>query len=145
MPITLNDFNDITLKVNGKVLKIDIDKEFSVSQESLERTPAKYGYLVALQYKLLKAVNKARRAKEEYYSNQFLLIKEDYDGSRPPSDEATKQEILTDKKYKPLLEAYQEADANYSMVTGLIEAYRSRIDILRTLSANRRKELDSES
>ena len=116
-----------------------------VSPSSMERAPVTYGYLVALQYRLLKNKNKTRRDKDAYYSNQFLLIKDDYDGNRPPSDESTKQEILTDKKYIPLLSAYQEADANYELVTGLIEAYRSRIDVLRTLSANRRKEFSSES
>jgi len=132
----------ITLVVNGKEMVIDVQKEFNVSGDSLEKVPVNLGYLVALQNLVLKELYKARNAKDIYYSNQFGIIKGDYEGSRPPSDETVKTEIMDDVKYQKLLKKSQDCQANYDLVSGLLESYKIRTEVLRTLSANQRKEMD---
>jgi hypothetical protein len=140
----LSDLSEITLSVNGKQLTINLEKEFSLAGNDLEKVPVKFGYIVALHYKVLKSMQDKRMEKDAYFATQFTICKTDYEGSRPPSDEAVKQEIMTDEKYLTRLKAYHKAQANFELVTNLLEAYKTRTEILRTLSANRRMEMQSE-
>jgi len=140
----LEDFSTITLMINGKPLEIDLEKEFSLLGNDLEKVPVKFGYIIALHYKVLKNLQASKLEKEAFFATQFTICKTDFEGSRPPSDESVKNEILTDEKYLKLVKAYHKAQANFDLVSNLLEAYKTRTEVLRTLSANRRKELESE-
>lgn len=140
----LKDLSMITLKINGKPLVIDIHKEFGLHGKDLERTPLILGYLTSLSYKLLKAMYKTRLEKDRYYGTQFSISKEMGIGTRPPSDETVKSEISSDPEFIGLMKRYQEAQANYELISNLLDTYKIRAEILRTLSANSRKNMDSE-
>lgn len=142
--MTLKDFNSVTLKVNGKEVVIDIEKEFSLGYKDLEKTPLILGYLTALHFKLLKSLQKARVEKDKYWGTQFAISKDPGGSSRPPSDETVKAEINSDPEYIAVLAKYHNAQANYELVSNLLDTYKVRAEILRTLSANSRKGLDSE-
>ncbi len=142
--MTLKDFNSVTLKVNGKEVVIDIEKEFSLGRKDLEKTPLILGYLTALHFKLLKNLQKARTNKDKYWGTQFSISKDPGGAIRPPSDETVKAEINSDSEYLSLLSMYHNAQANYELVSNLLDVYKVRAEILRTLSANSRKGLDSE-
>jgi hypothetical protein len=136
------DNYSITLRVNNELVKLNLKKEFSLTQDSLEESPPILGYLVGLQSEVLTALNKSRLARDRYYARQWLIIKDD-DGpfqGRPPSDEHCKQEIMDDEVYIDLRVKYEKEKEYYELVTNLIDTYKIRIEVLRTLAANRRKE-----
>lgn len=135
---------EIVLVVDGESITINPRKDFDVSEDnfdhSLEETPPVYAYLIGLQAKLLKQLSIAREKKDSLYSKLYMISKTDYEGSRPPSDEYVGHEIMGDETYRVLLANFIEVDSNYKLISGILSAFQVRLDILRTLSANRRKE-----
>jgi hypothetical protein len=132
----------VNLRVDGQLLTLVLDEEFNADLDKVEELPINLAYFIGLQNRIMVALNEARRDKDSHYARQFLIIKDDPLNGRPQSDEWTKQEIEDSEDYQLLRIKYDSHREYYTLISGLIDAYKVKIELLRTLQANRRKELE---
>jgi len=130
----------ISFRIKGELFVLDIHKEFTVDPDKLGVLPRNYAYFKELEARTLERLRATELEKDRYYASQFLVIKEDGDKNRPPSDKWVNSEILEDEEYLALLEKSNQAYINYKKVAGLVRSYQTFIDVSRTLVANAREE-----
>ncbi len=138
---TLNP--DVTLKVGLDSVKLNLGEDFKVTQGGLIDSPTHYAYLLVLKNKALRAYHKVREQKDKAYFTLFSIIQGEGEDNRfPISDRKIEAEIAEDKEYIKLRRRVLTAKANYELCSDMAEAFKVAIEIRRTLSANKRAELN---
>jgi hypothetical protein len=133
---------NINIRVDGELFTINLDSEFRVDEDNAQELPINLAFLVGLQGRLMTSLNKARRERDKFFAKRFMLIKEDPINGKAQSDEWVKQEIEDEEEYQDLRLVYDNAQEYYTIVKGLITAYQEKVNLLRTIAADRRKEMD---
>lgn len=132
----------ISVKFQGKVLKIDIQKELSINENlmnsQLKDSPSSYYILCAIRDKYIKERDALAREKEDTYASQWVYFK---DSNERWNNEYVTNKVLSSKKYNSVCERYLEAATKASEFISICQAYQNRENILRTLNANIRKQL----
>ena len=132
----------IKVKFQGKVLKIDIQKELTINENlmnsQLKDSPSSYYILCAIRDKYIKERDALAREKEDTYATQWVYFK---DSNERWNNDYVSNKVLSSKKYKSVCERYLESAAKASEFISICQAYQSRENILRTLNAKIRKQL----
>ena len=135
----------IKIKLNGSVQKIVPSKEFKFSEETLlddlTKATSYYGYLVTLKANLLRMKDSAYLAHKQEFAIQFSIVKEDdVNYSRTPSDQTAEAVVLEQKKYVRLLTAYREIQSSLEIIQDLMEGYKNKIEVMRTIAVSLRQQ-----
>lgn len=132
----------IKVKFQGKVLKIDIQKELSINENlmtsQLKESPSSYYILCSIRDKYIKERDALAREKEDTYATQWVYFK---DSNERWNNDYVSNKVLSSKKYRSVCDRYLEAAAKASEFISICQAYSNREQILRTLNANIRKQL----
>ena len=132
-----------TLKVRyqGKIIRINITKELSINESiinsQLKDSPSSYAFLCMLKNKYIKERDKLDREKEIAYSEAWLYYKSS--DSKMNNDTAN-HKANTNKKYISIYNKWQKISNIVENLISICRAYENRENILRTISANLRKE-----
>lgn len=141
--MSIKDIKSDKLKVryNGKVIEIDVTKELSINENiinsQLKESPSSYAFLCMLRNKYIKERDELEREKNIAYSEAWLYYKSS--DSRMNNDTAD-HKANTNKKYISLCERHQKIASKAEDLISICRAYENRENILRTISANIRKE-----
>lgn len=132
----------IKVKFQGKVLKIDIQKELSINENlmtsQLKDSPSSYYILCSIRDKYIKERDSLAREKEDTYATQWVYFK---DSNERWNNDYVSNKVLSSKKYRSVCDRYLEVAAKAAEFISICQAYSNREQILRTLNANIRKQL----
>ena len=132
----------IKVKFQGKVIKIDIQKELSINENlmnsQLRDSPSSYYVLCAIRDKYIKERDALAREKEDTYATQWVYFK---DSNERWNNDYVSNKVLSSKKYRSVCERYLEAVSKAAEYISICNCYQSRENILRSLNANVRKQL----
>lgn len=141
MPIKDIKSDKLKVKYNGKVIEIDVTKELSINENiinsQLKESPSSYAFLCMLRNKYIKERDKLERERDIAYSEAWVYYKSS--DSRMNNDMADHKANIN-KKYISLCERYQKISSKAEDLISICRAYENRENILRTISANIRKE-----
>ena len=138
--VRLSQIKKNTLKIlfQGKTYEIDLDQELMIDEnlvnQSLRRSPSNYALLV--RDRLIYKRDKLEKAKNQAYSKAWLYYKE----SGNINNDAAAHKAENNQAYQGALKRYMKAEYNASKMISICKAYESRENILRTVSANLRKQ-----
>lgn len=131
----------IKVKYKGKTIEIDVTKELSIDENiinsQLKESPSSYAFLCMLRNKYIKMRDNLEREKDIAYSQLWLFYKNS--DSRMNNDTAN-HKVNTNKKYISICERYQRIASKSEDLISICRAFENRENILRTISANIRKE-----
>lgn len=136
---------DLSLKelkiiLNGKSYELDIKKEMEIDMDNLESQliEASYNYTVLCRTRdlLIKKKDLLGREKEEAYSQAWLFYK---DTNERWNNDYVSNKANTNSRYKSLCKRYIKALSRANTLISICNAYKDRLDVLRTLNANFRK------
>ena len=131
----------LKVKYKGKIIRIDVTKELSINEgiinSQLKDSPSSYAFLCMLRNKYIKERTKLEREMERAYSEAWLYYKSS--DSKMNNDTAA-HKANSNKKYISLNEQYQKVNYIAENLISVCRAYENRENILRTISANLRKE-----
>lgn len=135
------DINTLKVKFQGKVLDINLNKELSINENlidsQLKDSPSSYYILCSLRDKYIKQRNSLAREKEAAYSQLWIYYK---DSNERWNNDYVTNKVLSSKKYGSICERYIKAEAKANQFISLCRAYENRDNIMRTISANLRKQ-----
>lgn len=130
----------LVIKHNGKKYRIDLNEELlineSVIDSSLRKSPSNYALLVLVRDELIHKRDVLEKEKDRSYSKAWLYYKE----SGNISNEAASHKAELNQAYQGCLERYQKAVYKANKLISICRAYENRENILRTVSANLRKQ-----
>lgn len=131
----------LKVKYQGKIIRINITKELSINESiinsQLKDSPSSYAFLCMLKNKYIKERDKLDREKEIAYSEAWLYYKSS--DSKMNNDTAN-HKANTNKKYISIYNKWQKISNIAENLISICRAYENRENILRTISANLRKE-----
>lgn len=131
----------LKVRYQGKIIKINITKELSINESiinsQLKDSPSSYAFLCMLKNKYIKERDKLDREKEIAYSEAWLYYKSS--DSKMNNDTAN-HKANTNKKYISIYNKWQKISNIAENLISICRAYENRENILRTISANLRKE-----
>lgn len=131
----------ISVKYKGKLVTINITKELSIDENTinsqLKNIPSSYAFLCLLRDNLIKKRDTLEREKNIAYSKAWLFYKES--DNRLNNDTAN-HKAMVNPKYLSIEERYLKAVHKANKLIGICRAYESRERIIQTLSANIRKQ-----
>lgn len=131
----------ISVKYKGKLVTINITKEFSIDENiinsQLKNIPSSYAFLCLLRDNLIKKRDTLEREKNIAYSKAWLFYKES--DNRLNNDTAN-HKAMVNPKYLSIEERYLKAVHKANKLISICRAYESRERIIQTLSANIRKQ-----
>lgn len=131
----------LKVKYQGKIIRINITKELSINESiinsQLKDSPSSYAFLCMLKNKYIKKRDKLDREKEIAYSEAWLYYKSS--DSKMNNDTAN-HKANTNKKYISIYNKWQKISNIVENLISICRAYENRENILRTISANLRKE-----
>jgi len=131
----------IKVKLDGKVLTIDLAKELSINENllnsQLKDSPSSYYILCKLRDNYIKKRDALEREKEEAYSKVWTYYKS---SNERYSNEQVSHLANSNNKYCSLCKRYLKASAKANMFISICRVYENRENILRTLSATLRKQ-----
>lgn len=132
--------NTLRILFQGKTYEIDLDQELMIDEnlvnQSLRKSPSNYALLIMVRDRLIYKRDKLEKAKDQAYSKAWLYYKE----SGNVNNEAAAHKAENNQAYQGSLKRYMKADYNASKLISICKAYESRENILRTISANLRKQ-----
>lgn len=130
----------LVIRHNGKKYLIDLNEELRIDENvidsSLRKSPSNYALLVMVRDKLLYERDTLSKEKDIAYSKAWLYYKE----SGNMSNETASHKAELNKAYQGCLERYQKAEYKANKLISICRAYENRENILRTISANLRKQ-----
>ena len=136
------DFKSLRVKYQGKFIEIDIEKELSINPNKLEsqlkEVPSSYFILCSLRDKYIHRRNELARQKDEAYSKAWVYYK---DSNPSWNNDYVSNKANSNHKYISLYKKYLKAEEKASNFISLCKAYESKENVLRTLSANNRRQL----
>lgn len=131
----------LKVRYQGKIIRINITKELSMNESiinsQLKDSPSSYAFLCMLKNKYIKERDKLDREKEIAYSEAWLYYKSS--DSKMNNDTAN-HKANTNKKYISIYNKWQKISNIVENLISICRAYENRENILRTISANLRKE-----
>lgn len=131
----------LKVRYQGKIIRINITKELSINESiinsQLKDSPSSYAFLCMLKNKYIKERDKLDREKEIAYSEAWLYYKSS--DSKMNNDTANHR-ANTNKKYISIYNKWQKISNIAENLISICRAYENRENILRTISANLRKE-----
>ena len=131
----------ITVKIDGETFTIDIAKELAINENlinsQLKESPSSYYILCRVRDKYIKRRDALARAKDEAYSKAWTYLK---DANPTWNNDYVSNKANSNHKYVSLSNKYLKAAEKAAMLIDLCKAYESKEGILRTLSANQRRQ-----
>lgn len=135
------DINTLKVKFQGKILEINLNKELSINENlidsQLKDSPSSYYILCSIRDRSIKERNALAREKEAAYSQLWIYYK---DSNERWNNDYVTNKVLSSKKYGSICERYIKAEAKANQFISLCRAYENRDNIMRTISANLRKQ-----
>ena len=133
----------IKIKYNGQHYTIDLNKELSINENligsQLRDSPSSYYLLCTIRDKYIKERDSLAREKEYAYSQLWTYYK---DSNERWNNDYVDNKVKQSKKYSSIYDRYIKAQEKANQFISLCRAYESRENILRTISANLRKQQD---
>lgn len=131
----------LKVKYQGKIIRINITKELSINESiinsQLKDSPSSYAFLCMLKNKYIKERDKLDREKEIAYSEAWLYYKS---SDSKMNNDTVNHKANTNKKYISIYNKWQKISNIVENLISICRAYENRENILRTISANLRKE-----
>lgn len=132
---------NLKVKYQGKFYEIDISKELSVDKNKLEsqlkEIPSSYFIFCSLRDKAIRKRDLLAVERDEAYSKAWTYYK---DSNTSWNNDYVSNKATANNKYRSLCERYIKAAEKANMFISICKAYESKENILRTLSANLRKQ-----
>lgn len=140
--VRLSQIKKNTLKIlfQGKTYEIDLDQELMIDEnmvnQSLRKSPSNYALLTMVRDRLVFKRDKLEKEKDQAYSKAWLYYKE----SGNVNNETATHKAESNKAYQGALKRWLRADYEATRIISICKAYENRENILRTVSANIRKQ-----
>lgn len=135
------DIKPLVVKYQGKKLTIDIQKELSINQNKLDsqlrEVPSSYYILCTLRDKYIRKRDSLARERDEPYSKAWTYYK---DCNPSWNNDYVSNKANTNNKYVSLCNRYLLATEKAAKFISICRAYESKENIMRTLSANLRRQ-----
>ncbi len=135
------ELGTIKVKLHGKAITIDLAKELSINENlidsQLRSSPSNYFIFAQLRDKYIRKRDDLAREKEEAYSKAWLFYKDSNDRL---NNEYVSHKANTTPKYMVICKRYNKVVEKTNLYISICKAYESRENILRTISANLRKQ-----
>lgn len=131
------------LKVNfqGRSFEIDVEKELAINENiinsQLKESPSSYAFLCMVRNYYIKKRDKLEREKDAAYSEAWLYYKA---SDNKMNNDMACHKANTHKKYVSLYNRWKVIASKADDLISICKAYENRENILRTISANIRKE-----
>ena len=136
------EIKPISVKFQGKILKIDLNKELAIDpnvlNDQLLNSPSSYFVFCSLRDKYIRERDALEREKNAAYSKAWIFYK---DSNERWNNEYVSHKATLNPKYQSILERYSKAVTKANQFITICKAYEVRQDILRSLNANLRKQL----
>ncbi|MEG1415370.1 MAG: hypothetical protein RSC49_02080 [Clostridium sp.] len=143
MEATIKSTKSDILKVSyeGKIITINITKELSINENiinsQLKESPSSYAFLCMIRNKYIKERDSLERQRDIAYSEAWLYYKQ---SDSNMNNDTAKHKANTNKRYLSLSEKWSKVNSKAENLISVCKAFENRENILRTLSANLRKE-----
>ena len=135
------DIKPLNVKYQGKVITIDIQKELTIDRNKLEsqlrEVPSSYYILCSVRNTYIRRRDSLARERDEAYSKAWTYLK---DANPTWNNDYVSNKANSNHKYVSLSNKYLKAAEKAAMLIDLCKAYESKEGILRTLSANQRRQ-----
>ena len=135
------DIKPLNVKYQGKVITIDIQKELTIDRNKLEsqlrEVPSSYYILCSVRNTYIRRRDSLARERDEAYSKAWTYLK---DANPTWNNDYVSNKANSNHKYVSLSNKYLKAAEKAAMLIDLCNAYESKEGILRTLSANQRRQ-----
>ena len=135
------DISPLKVKYQGKVITIDIQKELTIDRNKLEsqlrEVPSSYYILCSVRNTYIRRRDSLARERDEAYSKGWTYLK---DANPTWNNDYVSNKANSNHKYVSLSNKYLKAAEKAAMLIDLCKAYESKEGILRTLSANQRRQ-----
>lgn len=135
------DISPLKVKYQGKVITIDIQKELTIDRNKLEsqlrEVPSSYYILCSVRNTYIRRRDSLARERDEAYSKVWTYLK---DANPTWNNDYVSNKANSNHKYVSLSNKYLKAAEKAAMLIDLCKAYESKEGILRTLSANQRRQ-----
>ena len=135
------DISPLKVKYQGKVITIDIQKELTIDRNKLEsqlrEVPSSYYILCSVRNTYIRRRASLARERDEAYSKAWTYLK---DANPTWNNDYVSNKANSNHKYVSLSNKYLKAAEKAAMLIDLCKAYESKEGILRTLSANQRRQ-----
>ena len=135
------DISPLKVKYQGKVITIDIQKELIIDRNKLEsqlrEVPSSYYILCSVRNTYIRRRDSLARERDEAYSKAWTYLK---DANPTWNNDYVSNKANSNHKYVSLSNKYLKAAEKAAMLIDLCKAYESKEGILRTLSANQRRQ-----
>lgn len=135
------DIKPLKVKYQGKVITIDIQKELTIDRNKLEsqlrEIPSSYYILCSVRNTYIRRRDSLARERDEAYSKAWTYLK---DANPTWNNDYVSNKANSNHKYVSLSNKYLKAAEKAAMLIDLCKAYESKEGILRTLSANQRRQ-----
>lgn len=135
------DIKPLKIKYQGKVITIDIQKELTIDRNKLEsqlrEIPSSYYILCSVRNTYIRRRDSLARERDEAYSKAWTYLK---DANPTWNNDYVSNKANSNHKYVSLSNKYLKAAEKAAMLIDLCKAYESKEGILRTLSANQRRQ-----
>lgn len=135
------DIKPLKVKYQGKVITIDIQNELTIDRNKLEsqlrEVPSSYYILCSVRNTYIRRRDSLARERDEAYSKAWTYLK---DANPTWNNDYVSNKANSNHKYVSLSNKYLKAAEKAAMLIDLCKAYESKEGILRTLSANQRRQ-----
>ena len=135
------DIKPLKVKYQGKIITIDIQKELTIDRNKLESQlregPSSYYILCSVRNTYIRRRDSLARERDEAYSKAWTYLK---DANPTWNNDYVSNKANSNHKYVSLSNKYLKAAEKAAMLIDLCKAYESKEGILRTLSANQRRQ-----
>ena len=135
------EISPIKVKYQGKLITIDIQKELTIDRNKLEsqlrEVPSSYYILCSVRNTYIRRRDSLARERDEAYSKAWTYLK---DANPTWNNDYVSNKANSNHKYVSLSNKYLKAAEKAAMLIDLCKAYESKEGILRTLSANQRRQ-----
>ena len=135
------DIKPLKVKYQGKIITIDIQKELTIDRNKLEsqlrEVPSSYYILCSVRNTYIRRRDSLARERDEAYSKAWTYLK---DANPTWNNDYVSNKANSNHKYVSLSNKYLKAAEKAVMLIDLCKAYESKEGILRTLSANQRRQ-----
>lgn len=133
--------NSLVVRYQGKKINIDIQKELSINPNKLDsqlrEVPSSYYILCNLRDKYIRKRDTLARQKDEAYSKAWVYYK---DSNPSWNNDYVSNKANTNNKYVSLYNRYLKSVEKAAKFIAICKAYESKENIMRTLSANLRRQ-----
>lgn len=135
------EIKPVKVKYQGKELVIDIQKELSINPNKLDsqlrEIPSSYYIFCNLRDKYIRQRDELARQRDEAYSTAWTYYK---DSNPNWNNDYVSNKANTNKKYVSLYNRYLKAAEKAANFISICRAYESKENIMRTMSANLRRQ-----